>query len=140
MSKTDKTVEIKSPHVLPYVELVRTDRELLDPLDNVLELHFPFAHFTDVATQSVANPDTKICLFFVAGKGATKCGLRPQRFYVYIDDRLYERVTYTDLGISGRECGLKRQAGGCLIHFVREVDVDIESMGNWDELSSLMGE
>ncbi len=137
-------VEINRPHILPYVELVKTERELLDPVDDALELHFPTTKFTDVARWPIANPDCKICLFFVAGKGATKCGLRPQRQYIYINGvgqgQLYERITYMDLGLSGRECGLKRQAKGHLIYFVREVDVDIRSMGNWSELASLMGE
>lgn len=45
----------------------------------------------------VADPTAKTALYFVAGAGAKAEGLRAQCDYFYIDDRLYQRLTWIDV-------------------------------------------
>lgn len=52
---------------------------------------------TGGVTRSVANPGTEPCLWFVAGKGAKAAGLKAQCEHFYLDERLWQRLTWTDV-------------------------------------------
>ncbi len=86
---------------------------------------FPFQNWyqgTLEIDQSVVNPDTQVCVSFTAGSGATEHGMVSGRNYFWVDETIWERINYTDLGMK-RQTGLKFYKSKKLIYWVRIADI-----------------
>jgi len=64
---------------------------------------------------AMSNPKSKIALWFEGGK--KECGLEPFKWYIMVNNRIFRRITYRDLGKKNAKSGLHvKRDGKCSIY------------------------
>jgi len=115
--------QVQNPHVaLPGPHLFLRD---------IRQITFPCARASQmVVSKGLATPGTKTAVMFVSGQGSSREGLPVIDFpvksgceFYLINEKLYRRLSWTDLGVRGKECGLKVHRDGKLVYYALEVEI-----------------
>lgn len=119
--------KLKRPHrrVADHIEL---QQALNKPHDQIWEIEFPTAllpnPWVKTRCEGLFNPKTKVATLFEGGMEC--CGLKPQRWYVMVEDTIFERLNYRDLGIRAAS-GLKAIRDNKAIIYLRHLKVSEEN-------------
>lgn len=87
----------------------------------------------DLEPAEASNPDANASVAFIAGKGFTKLGYRTGCEFYLVDNRLYRRLTWVDMGVRGKQAGFKTHQDKCLVYYVVEIEFT-------DDLKEAIGE
>lgn len=92
---------------------------------NTLKLIFgqlpaPYTH----PDLKVSDPNYKVGLGFVGTRGMKAVlGQNSAATVLLIENMAYKRITYSDIGLSWRSCGLYRQTNNKLVWYLKKLDL-----------------
>lgn len=112
--------------LLPYVSMEPTRVKGLD----VIEIEFPETALWKLKLDDVAKPGFNVILTYMVGEGGKAHGLIPQITILFDGENFFRRVTYKDVGIKGKQCGLSRKRKDGLCWYIKKVDLPREVFDN----------
>jgi len=149
-------IKINNVRTIPYSYLgeQQNPHELTLDKDWIQEIRFPYKRWMSGGIQALANPEYNIAMFFVVGAGSKKeLGIRAGCYCFLAQDKLYKRITYSDVitaqfivkkkknkpGYSRRRVkpakGLRLVRNNNIIFFIKEIQIP---QGKLEELQGLI--
>lgn len=112
-------MQLEDARLIPYRNLRVASHTAVTKIKNAHIMTFSKSVY-DIDDSELTDPNSKPCVFFVAGVGSKAAGLKPHRWYFATNEHLYERISNRDIGRSGA-MGLKLKNKSGLHLFVRPV-------------------
>lgn len=113
--------KMKRPHQR-VVEFMKSN-----PKTKIWDIEFEGKYLGDACFRNdhdLANPKSKLAILFISSTG--QCGLRPGAWYVMVNNRLFKRVTYGDIGKKGTRSGLVTTRDGNVIMYLSPIKISKE--------------
>lgn len=106
--------------VLPY-EKMEVGR-----FPDSIDITFAFQRF--FADHDLCDPTKKVVIRFMSGAGSSDVGIGAFRDFIVDGDDVYLRLSYKDVGIHGKQSGLKKIKDKKLIWSLRRVNLSNEAL------------